>query len=382
MTAALQTPTPLSVPKSGVTGKLDLGWIDFGVLPDTTTYIVDAVDPTKRLGFDVSAAMVAGKTLRIVTGAQTLDRNLTVPVLTADATLMVLSETQTVTKPLTIALGTVTGAESNLVLIATWNDAADQFRALDINVTDTASAATAKLLDCRIGGSSRFNVEKSGLVSMVGGINLTGTVQATLGPGLKITSTPAGYTGSGLELGFNGTRGVITCFNRTGAVYLGYDFNALDITFQISGSTKLSLAATTGDAVFSSTTNATSVAAAAIVAAGGIAVTKNIVGAMGLGVGTTRTATAAGTTTLTATSTNTQVFTGTTTQTCQLPAANLFGASVGQRFTIKNISTGLVTVQRAGADTINYTSNVTSFTIPSFGSIEIVSNGVSEWDVV
>lgn len=61
------------------------------------------------------------------------------------------------------------------------------------------------------------------------------------------------------------------------------------------------------------------------------------------------TATAAGTTTLTITSAKTQYFTGTSTQTVKLPTTSVI---LGQSYTISNQSTGNVTVQSSGANTI------------------------------
>lgn len=60
-------------------------------------------------------------------------------------------------------------------------------------------------------------------------------------------------------------------------------------------------------------------------------------------------ATAAGTTTLTSDSAGTQVFTGSTTQTCKLPTTNIIA---GNTYTIVNQSSGDVTVQSSGANTI------------------------------
>lgn len=70
--------------------------------------------------------------------------------------------------------------------------------------------------------------------------------------------------------------------------------------------------------------------------------------------GTTSTATAAATTTLTADSTQVQIFTGSTTQTVQLPTT---GVVAGRTFTIINQSTGLVTIQSSGANTVTYASS-------------------------
>lgn len=66
--------------------------------------------------------------------------------------------------------------------------------------------------------------------------------------------------------------------------------------------------------------------------------------------GFTTTATAAGTTTLTVASKRNQIFTGTTTQTVVLPVVSTLRA--GQSFRIVNNSTGNVTVQSSGANTI------------------------------
>ena len=96
----------------------------------------------------------------------------------------------------------------------------------------------------------------------------------------------------------------------------------------------------------------------------------------GQGWGVTNTATAAGTTTLTAASTIIRIFTGTSTQNCQLPAANAQGAGIAIVYVIKNRSTGSISVLRAGSDTID---GATSYTILSGDSITIVSNGVDAW---
>lgn len=65
--------------------------------------------------------------------------------------------------------------------------------------------------------------------------------------------------------------------------------------------------------------------------------------------GKASTATAAGTTTLTVASSQVQVFTGTTTQTVRLPTTSV---TAGMAYTIVNNSTGFVTVQSSGSNTI------------------------------
>ena len=87
------------------------------------------------------------------------------------------------------------------------------------------------------------------------------------------------------------------------------------------------------------------------------------------------TVTAAGTTTLTNASVNQQLFTGTTTQTVTMPVASTM--TVGTRYLIENNSTGIVTVQSSGANTI--------VAIPGGMSVKVTSilnsgTTASSWD--
>jgi hypothetical protein len=75
-------------------------------------------------------------------------------------------------------------------------------------------------------------------------------------------------------------------------------------------------------------------------------------------IGATSTVTAGGTTTLTVASTGLQIFTGTTTQSVQLPAANTLAS--GTTFTIINNSSGVVTVNNSGG-TIQGSVNANTF---------------------
>jgi len=76
--------------------------------------------------------------------------------------------------------------------------------------------------------------------------------------------------------------------------------------------------------------------------------TLPVIGNIKLGYATT--VTAAGTTTLTASSAHQQFFTGTTTQTIILPVTSTL--VTGMSYSIENNSTGTVTVQSSGANTI------------------------------
>lgn len=77
--------------------------------------------------------------------------------------------------------------------------------------------------------------------------------------------------------------------------------------------------------------------------------------------GYTTTATAAGTTTLTVASTQQQYFTGSTTQTVVLPVTSTL--VLGQKFEIVNNSTGIVTVQSSGANTVQAMASGSRLTV-------------------
>ena len=87
------------------------------------------------------------------------------------------------------------------------------------------------------------------------------------------------------------------------------------------------------------------------------------------------TATAAGTTTLTATSKYQQYFTGTTTQTVVLPVVSTL--VLGQQYQIVNNSTGNVTVQSSGANTI---FAMPSGTVANYTVIAVTGTGTSSWN--
>lgn len=90
--------------------------------------------------------------------------------------------------------------------------------------------------------------------------------------------------------------------------------------------------------------------------------------------GYTTTTTAAGTTTLVVGSTQQQYFTGTTTQTVVLPVVSTL--VLGQNYIITNNSTGLVTVQSSGANTLQAMSGSTQLVATV---IAITGTGTASW---
>jgi hypothetical protein len=88
------------------------------------------------------------------------------------------------------------------------------------------------------------------------------------------------------------------------------------------------------------------------------------------------TATAAGTTTLTISDGQVQVFTGTTTQTVKLPSGSV---TAGMQYTIINNSTGSVTVQSSGANTI---ATVTTNTLQLFVCLVNTPTTAAHWRAI
>lgn len=66
------------------------------------------------------------------------------------------------------SLGTITTTQQAIDSSVTWNSGATAFTGWKLNVTDTASAAGSLLLDLQVGGVSKFNVRKDGLLTLGG----------------------------------------------------------------------------------------------------------------------------------------------------------------------------------------------------------------------
>jgi hypothetical protein len=60
-------------------------------------------------------------------------------------------------------------------LTDTWNNVATTFTAVKMNVTDTASAAGSLLMDLQVGGATKANITKGGLLTLADGVKGTTT---------------------------------------------------------------------------------------------------------------------------------------------------------------------------------------------------------------
>jgi hypothetical protein len=77
-------------------------------------------------------------------------------------------------RSLTITGATVTTSKPVFDLSQTWNAGGVTFTGLKFNVTNTASASGSLLLDLQVGGVSQFSVSSAGVISTVNGTLLSG----------------------------------------------------------------------------------------------------------------------------------------------------------------------------------------------------------------
>ena len=150
-------------------------WTYLGAFPEVNAdgnwELYNTADPTKELKFSLSG---------ISTGTT---RTLTVPnasgriqvegqpignVTPAAGTFTNLSAAPTSGSALTLTGGTVTASAPLIDATQTWNDAAVAFRALRVNVTNTASTSASLLADFQVGGSNVFSINRAGALGAGG----------------------------------------------------------------------------------------------------------------------------------------------------------------------------------------------------------------------
>lgn len=126
--------------------------------------------------------------------------------------------------------------KSFLSITGTWNDGATVFNgALLVNVTNTASAGASLLADLQIGGVSQFKVDKTGQVTILGGITGNGSLTLTPGGGNSVTIGGSGsYSfNGGSRLSNPGADGTLRLAKNAGGSTVDLDFtttNQLKIT--------------------------------------------------------------------------------------------------------------------------------------------------------
>lgn len=93
------------------------------------------------------------------------------------------------TSPLTITDATQTTSKPVLDLSQTWNNAAVTFTGLKFNVTDTTSAAASLLMDLQVGGASKFQVTKGGVLWFGNTVTGLGNIDSSYGVLIRQSTT-------------------------------------------------------------------------------------------------------------------------------------------------------------------------------------------------
>ena len=105
-----------------------------------------------------------------------------------------------------IVTPTLATATNAIEVNHTWNNATNIFTSLKVNATDTTSNASSMLMDLQVGGSSLFNVRKSGNVGLGGNTAPGQTLQVDGSVGIKNGIVANGSFGtSGFVLTSNGS---------------------------------------------------------------------------------------------------------------------------------------------------------------------------------
>lgn len=254
--------------------------------------------------------------------------------------------------------GSASGPGSVALTLATVNSNVGSFilSSLTVNakglVTAASSALTTGSGDVVLATSPTLVTPALGTPSALVGTNITGTASGLTAGNVTtnanltgpITSSGnataiASQTGTGTKFVVDTAPTLVTPNIGTPSAGVLTSCTGLPLTTGVTGTLPI---ANGGTAVTSVTT------APAATAFAGWDANKNLT-ANNLIESYTTTATAAGTTTLVVGSTFQQYFTGTTTQTVQLPTTSIVA---GQSFLIVNLSTGVVTVQSSGANTV------------------------------
>lgn len=149
--------------------------------------------------FQVAPAGSTGTSQNALATALTIDSTklLTVPGAIAIGGATIGSNALAWTGTADGAGGTVTTSQPVLNLTQTWNAGAVTFAGIKLNITDTASAAASLLTDIQVGGSSKAQLDKAGVLWATGLVAGTGATPA-LGSTSQISVWNAGVQGVAL----------------------------------------------------------------------------------------------------------------------------------------------------------------------------------------
>ena len=75
-----------------------------------------------------------------------------------------------------ISSPTLSAADTLVNVSSTWNNAGATFYGIDLDVTNTASASTSRLINLSVGGADKFNVDLDGNLFLTGGISYANAV--------------------------------------------------------------------------------------------------------------------------------------------------------------------------------------------------------------
>ena len=75
-----------------------------------------------------------------------------------------------------ISSPTLSAADTLVNVSSTWNNASATFYGIDLDVTNTASASTSRLINLSVGGADKFNVDLDGNLFLTGGISYANAV--------------------------------------------------------------------------------------------------------------------------------------------------------------------------------------------------------------
>lgn len=81
---------------------------------------------------------------------------------------------------LDITTPSLSTADTSLNIGTTWNNAGATFYGIDVDVTNSASASTSRLLNLSVGGADKFNVDLNGNVSIAGDLNFLNATNFSL----------------------------------------------------------------------------------------------------------------------------------------------------------------------------------------------------------